>query len=322
MMAYAKPPFDKSSTQDANEVPLYSTFRAALPGQDGTGTGHESSGSGSVFGNLQRATVQHTFDIRGTQSEAQISQILSNFKVGDPHPWSDLSGQEGVFGVSPYRSSYVIDIRVEQKTSGAVAGTDDYGQAWARITVTYQQRPCPHRFEQNERDALVVRNEWYSQPDPVTGFFEPLTGTLETIPVLVPVSIVTRYYPRVELDSGQLRAIRHSLRRLNADEFLGEDAGVWILDGAQLSPLFESDPADESPAGFYEVTLVFRSDFDRMHQWWWPKLDPRTKRPRVPTVSSDTYASFHDKRALYRPTETDFDDLVPTVSSACTPVEG
>lgn len=317
-MAYENPPFVKSSTQEPNAANegLYSVMRASVPRQDTAGTGHEASGSGNIFGNLQRATVQHWFDIRGTQPEVQINQILAHFHMGDPHPWMDK------FTDGPYRSSYIIDIRVEGRGFGEVAGTDGYGQSWSRVIITYQQRPCPSKFEENVRGALVVRNEWYSRPD-AQGIFDYLTGTQETVPVLIPVSIVSRYYPNVFLTVAKIKIIEDALGKLNPVTFRGRDPDVWVLDIAQLSPLFEKDPGSMDMDGNYEVTLVFRSDFERKHEWWWPKPDDVGRPIRPLTVAGTlTYEDIHNKRRLLNRASTPFEDLVPTNLEACTPIEG
>ena len=86
---------------------------------------------------------------------------------------------------------------------------------------------------------------------------------------------------------------------------------MWIFDGYQEDLLYEEDPSDPSVEGWYEITLTFRSDPHRHHEWWTPETTSTNAGARpIPPDQSLELSEHHKRKRLYR-TGQSFDDLVP-----------
>ena len=210
-MAYSSNPslHGKATVQTANDVPFFTSMRAAIPSQAISGIGHEGKESGELFGTIQRNTIRHVFYVKGTPEEVQDSDLLSGMNKGAPHPLSDKG--------EPYTSMYVIDLRVQYSSFGAPDDvTTGFGQAWTRVTITYQQRQCLFKPQVSSRVALVAYNEWYfegpkldanGQPIQGTSEVQRITGTLDSVPILRPVKILIHHWDRVFLTQDNFKKL-------------------------------------------------------------------------------------------------------------------
>jgi hypothetical protein len=185
------------------------------------------------------------------------------------------------------------------------------------VVVTYRQRCDPGSFEEHRRTALISRGEWYSKKVIGGQVFATglLGGDMRPIPVMHHVAIVTRRWPKVYLHATNLRVIDETAGHVNKSDFMEKGPGVWMLDGADCDLLYRGpDDLPKTGAGYYEVTLVFRSDHERHHEHWTPEADEITKRPLLPP-GPPTYAlyeSMHIRKVLHTPADAEFHLLVPS----------
>ncbi len=311
-MAYTNPPYGKTTVQDANTVPFFVSIRSAIPSQASSAIGHEGQESGEIFSNIQRNTIRLVFMVRGTPEEVKDSDLFAGMAIGDPHPLIDQGG--------PYSSTYLIDMRVVYESHGAADDdATNFAQAWSRATLTYQQRQCLHKPATSTRSALVVYNAWYREISS-GGDVEPILGTLDTVPVLRPVSVRSLRWDRVWLTTEIIESIKDALGKTNAEAIWGGEAEEWLFDGAAWNLLHEKDPDNTDEDGWYEVTLTFRSDPHRKHQWWTPVLAGEKQGFR-PIKTATSMAAAHVKKSLYTTSGTSFNELVtgPDAIAACVP---
>jgi len=250
--------------------------------------------------------------VRGTPEEVTDSDLFSGMAIGDPHPLIDQGG--------PYSSMYLIDIRVVYQSHGAADDdTTNFAQAWSRTTMTYQQRQCLHKPATSTRSALVVYNEWYREIAS-GGEVESILGTIDTVPVLRPVTVRSHHWDRVFLTADIIEAIKDTLGRTNADAIWGGEAEEWLCDGASWNLLHEKDPDSADVDGWYEVTITFRSDPHRRHEWWTPVLTGEKEGFR-PIKSAASMSAAHVKKSIYTTSSTSFNELVtgPDAMAACVP---
>lgn len=309
-MAVASDPVDPDAGIDLGGV-----FAGSYPIQDNETEqqGREAEISRGMRFDLQRTGAMVTFYVAGQPDSVALTPLLQAFKMGELHPWADKPRLS-----DPYASMFVVNVQIDPWVSGASPpDSTDYNtyeltHAWSRVTVTYRQRCDPGGYEEHRRTSLISRGEWYSYLNTpefgnvVRGY---LSGDQRAIPILHRVPILTRHWPKVQLSKGSLTAINNAIGRLNPEEFAGHVQAVWMLDGADVDLLYrtQSGPSEE---GYYEVTLVFRGDPVRKHQYWLPITDETFRPIFNPNVS---YENHHVRKDLYQLATVPFDELVPCI---------
>ncbi len=311
------------ATRVARGIGLGPEIQDTGPRQAASVYGYEAADSKALRRDLQRATTFITFFVEGPPDVVENSQIMGGFHFGSPHPFM---ADSTLPSNSPYRSSYVIEERYDPISKGVDEETWDKAYEVTKVTILYQQRPCPHVYEDREHTALASFPEWYTlektlgtvgvhdNPEEVQHRF--LLESWQSMPVLRPVPIVVRFYPRVILGNAQRVMIREQAGRTSDGVFLDLPEDSWILDSVDMRPIFMDTPSDPNGTGIYEVTLTFRADPYRQHQFWRPKPDPESHLPIEPTPS-DNYADLHIKMSVLPRATVGFDTLVTISPDSC-----
>jgi hypothetical protein len=260
---------------------------------------------------LQRGLTQHIYIFAGTPDQVAKNAAIGGLREGYPHPWE--------------KDTYLTELRFEHhihgpdlETSTATPGTARESSAYTKVTVTYRQIPCPGRWEEDESSALTSRLEWFDRTDPPRS----LKGTREGVPILIPVPVYKRHFPKVFLTPANWAVINGEEGKINLNPWRGRPGGFWQFTGKRSRLLFGKP---ETRAA-YELTLMFRGDPERHHDWWWPVIDPETMLPKQPgrIAPRTRRQAFLDDgiftmRHIYDRSELDWDTMVPLRGTPCDP---
>jgi hypothetical protein len=270
----------------------------------------EWKGSREQSEDLQRGTSVWVHILKGRPDQAAQDQATGGLRLGFPHPFE------------PH--TYLVHAKFEHYIHGADPQTSDNTPTsdrdnvpYTRMTLTYRQMPCPGKWEEEDSIALVSRLEWYDRLDPP----HTLQGTRQSVPILIPVPVHKRHFPKVFLSPAQKTKIEETIGLRNGEGWRGRPPGFWLLEGWRTRLLY-GDPTVGTAA--WEVTLIWRGDPERHHGWWWPILDD-SYRPLTPNVGPppETREAFFQramkKRTLYGVYEGSFDELVPLRGTPCDP---
>lgn len=257
---------------------------------------------------IQRGTMVHQLIVAGRPDQAALDASLGGLAVGYPHPWN------------PH--TYVIHVRFEHWSHGPdpdsgeqTPTTDRDSKAYTKMTITYRQMPCPGKWEEQGGVSLISRLEWYDRRDPP----QTLRGTREGVSILIPQPVYKRHFPKVFLTPTKYTEIEDEVGMVNGVAWRGRPPGHWLLEG-WLPKLLFGDPQQNSAA--YELTLMWRADPERHHEWWFPVIDPETLRPATPNTGEsreDFFIRAFSKRRIYDPSEKIWDELVPLRGTPCDP---
>ncbi len=256
---------------------------------------------------LQRGTVVHVMIVRGRPDQAALDASLGGLAVGYPHPYAP--------------DSYVVHVRFEHYSHGPDPDSDEQtpttqrdSQNYTKMTVTYRQIPCPAKWEEQGGVSLISRLEWYDRKDPP----RTLRNTREGVSILIPQPTYKRHFPKVFLSATKYNEIEDEVGRVNGRTWHGRKPGHWLLEG-WLPKLLYGDPTGRAA---YELTLMWRGDPERHHEWWFPKIEQGTLRPIEPNAG-ETRDRFlrraFDRRTIYEPSEENWDELVPLRRTPCDP---
>jgi hypothetical protein len=239
-----------------------------------------------------------------------LDASLGNFKLGYPHAWQP--------------DTYVIHVKYEHYLHGPdpdssrqTPTTQRDSKNYTKVTVTYRQIPCPGQWEEQGGVSLISRLEWYDRLDPPN----TLRGTREGVSILIPQPVYKRHFPKVFLSAAKYHEIEQEIGKLNGvpeGGWRGYPIGTWLFEG-WLPKLLFGDPANTAA---YELTLMWRADPERRHQWWFPLIDTNTLRPPVPNEGEDRelfLARAFLKRRIYDPSDKNWDELVPLRGTPCSP---
>ncbi len=269
---------------------------------------------------LQRGTIVHTYIVAGRPDQVAKSQLLGGMNIGDPHPWE--------------LHTYVIGVTFghhiagpDPDTTTLAPSTARDSKAYTKMIVTYQQRPCPGKWEDEGGSALISRIEWFDRGDSSTTPITlplPLKNTRDGVSILIPVRTYKRHFPKVFLSRKQLDKILDEEGKTNygpgpdGAPWNGKPAGYWLLEQVRHRLLY-GDPAIDHAA--YELTLFWRGDPERHHEWWWPKYESgpnETMRPMAPTGLTRAHRMLAmDVRTIYDKSILDWDTFVPLRGTAC-----
>jgi hypothetical protein len=242
--------------------------------------------------------IVHEFIFVGRPDQVAKDASLGVFKLGYPHPWQE--------------HTYLIHVKYEhyiygpdpQDTTSAAPTTDRDSANYTKLTATYRQMPCPGKWEEQGGVSLISRLEWFDRMDPPRS----LRGTREGVSILIPQETYKRHFPKVFLSPAKYNELADEVGRVNGNPWRGRELGLLFGDPSQTAA--------------YELTLMWRGDPERHHQWWYPKLNENTYRPPDPLPGDDRatfYARVFDKRSIYPPSEKDWDLIVPLRSTPCDP---
>jgi len=342
-----------SRTQTPAGGPISATD---VPTQIATSYITEDQASREIEYDLQRKSFVQRYLIRGAPDTALLDPLLTDsLRPGGVHDWFPMIDQND----SP---AYVTKMSLRWHSFGKnpVAGEDgtagglkDQGEAhaWSVLSVWFVQRACPASYEEEYTVSLGAFPEYYSFPisqeeqefaaangRPFTAEElkpKPLTGTVQSVPILRQIPIYKRRYIKVYLNPEQKRTLRRQAGKLNGFEFLGEVPGFWMLDGVNIRHLHGHIKDGVNAA--YEVVLVFRGDPYRLHRYVRYRtterghipINPRGKNVPVPP-GGWTYENLHRFTKLYEQSlldwdrsQADVDELMPTAgeqdATACLP---
>jgi hypothetical protein len=281
-------------------------------------TFNEDETSREMRGDIRRAQIVHRLNVRGSPDITHVDPNLGDLFIGAPHPWSVTEG-----GI--YESMFLKYIRADHKTLG-VNEDGELSQGWSVIDFVFEQMPCPWKYYDTTRTTNIMQPEWYKPPPYgmegdatcVACYPKELTGTMQTVPMMVPVTTITRFYPRVELTPAEIRAARALQDNVNGLNWQGEAPGVWLFEGMHLHPLHGKTDMEGVKATF-EATLLFRADRRRRHQWYRPKQAAFGFIILYPHQGMDSYDDMHLKLPLKAVTETNFDEMLPINPERCNP---
>lgn len=287
--------------------PVQPIAASEIPVQPNASHGIEYKDSRNLAEDIQRKTIVHIFIFAGRPDQVELDAALGSIRAGHPHPWEI--------------DSYLVHVKFEHflhgpdpDTAGQTPTTDRDSKGYTKVTATYRQMPCPGRWEEQGGVALISRLEWFDRFDPPRS----LRGTREGVSIMVPHETYKRHFPKVMLSAAKYNELADEVGTVNGFAWRGREPGYWLLEG-WLPKLLYGDPANSAA---YELTLMWRGDPERHHQWWYPKLNENTYRPPdpIPGDTRDTfYARVFDKRSIYRPSEKDWDLIVPLRGTPCDP---
>lgn len=257
---------------------------------------------------LQRGTVVHVTIVRGRPDQAALDASLGGLAVGHPHPYA------------PH--SYVVHVKFEHYSYGPdpdsgqqTPTTQRDSQNYTKMTVTYRQIPCPGKWEEQGGVSLISRLEWYDRKDPP----RTLRGTREGVSILIPQPVYKRHFPKVFLSPAKYAEIEDEVSKTNGNTWRGRMPGHWLFE-SWLPKLLFGDPITGTAA--YELTLMFRGDPERHHEWWFPVIDSENYRPPTPNPGegrADFFNRAFLKRTIYDPSEKNWDEIVPLRGTPCDP---
>lgn len=238
---------------------------------------------------IQREKIIHTYIIAGRPDQARLDASKGGLKWGMPH--ADI---EHAYVTNINYTYHVFGPDTETAGDGEflTPGQARDSSAYTKVTVTYTQRPCLGKWEEETSTVLVSRLEWFDK----TEQHNPLTDTRQGTPLLFPVPTYKRHFPLVILARTKVDTIRREQSKLNFFVWQDEAPRFWQMTGCRIVLLW-GDPTATTAA--YDVTLMWRGDPERLHDWWWPEI-----------VGQRPINTFN-RRQVYEQTSLDWDVLVP-----------
>lgn len=277
----------------------------------------EFKNSREITKDLQRESITERWVLRGSPDQAVLDPQIQGYQAGKPHPW--FPKLPGTATALP--NAYLTSIRFKHWSFGTEAvasGQQGEAQAWTIMTVTFTQRPCPALYEERWTVALQPMQEWYSIPmtpeEKAAGVEYPgldgagqiipsfLSKSLLPVPILRPVPVYQRRYVKIKMTRSTVRLMRQQVGKVNGKVFLEEAPGFWMFDGFDANLLHGNDDINSPDTGWYEITMVFRGDPLRHHQFTAPKIPADALLPVDPTKNPELfpdYASLHEFRKQY-----------------------
>lgn len=210
-------------------LPFPGPVGPAIPVQLGETYAVEWKDSRQSAEDLQRGTIIHSYIISGRPDQVAKDQAIGGIRMGYPHPWE--------------KDAYVSNVRFEHWVHGPdpetvgiggdeAPGTDRDARGWTKMTVTYRHMPCPGLWEEEHTVGLISRLEWFDRLDPP----RELKGTREGTPILVPVPVYKRHFPKVFLKPLQFKKILDQVGKRSGvpeDGWHFRDRGFWLFEGFQ-----------------------------------------------------------------------------------------
>lgn len=293
------------SIRDVSVAPTYTpiTSDQLQPTQLATAYAAEWKGSRPISVDLQRGMMVYIFIIAGRPDQVAKDQTLGGMREGMPHPWetdtyiSRVTFEHHIHGPDP-------------STGYNTPGTARDAQAYTKMTVTYRQMPWPGQWEEDWSVALISRLEWWDHTETP----KSIKGTREGVSILHPVPVYKRHFPKVELGPVEWDSILGEIGATNGRPWMHRPISFWQFTGKRARLLY-GNPRKRSA---WELTLIFRGDPVRHHEWWLPVLDatqkPMQNPPAMGAEDLRTYwinSGAIYRRRLYRISERNWDRLIP-----------
>jgi len=256
---------------------------------------------------LQRVTMIYVYIVQGRPEQAARSQLLGGITIGSPH-----NSEPDFYVVHVRFEHYIPGPDPNTATSTPTSARDS--AAYTKMTVTYQQRPCPGKWEEDYGVSLIGRLEWFDR----SAHPRSLKDTRDGATILIPVPIYKRHYPKVFLTATERVKIRQEIGKVSGATWEGHPAGFWLLTGLQGRLLY-GDPKVGRSA--WEITVHWRGDPDRHHEWWWVRLHssgPNKFKPRRPADNSRTAReAVMMTRTIYDTSAENWDTFIPLRGTPC-----
>lgn len=283
------------------------TTASLAPLQPDTSYWVEWKNSRQIRTDLQRGTIVHVYVIAGRPDQVARDASVGGLREGMPHKWE--------------KDAYVAGVTFEHhihgpdpETAELTPGTARESKGYTKVTVTYRQMPWPGKWEEDYSVALVGRLEWFDRGNPP----KQLRGSQEGTSILIPVPTYRRHFPRSMMSRGHWDVVLREIGKTNASAWQTQPANFWLFTGVRSRLLF-GDPADTAA---WEVTLMFRGDPERHHEWWWPQyikqegkpgLLPKNPGPLGDRSRRDAFLEdgIFTNRRIYDSSETDWDTMIP-----------
>lgn len=239
---------------------------------------------------LQRGTISLQYLVDGTPDEVWAGSGTGGFQLGHTAPpWF------------PY--SFLVARQFEHH----VYGDGSTSTAKTMATYTYQKRPCFGLYEEDFNISLVGYQTVWSYDNPP----QLISGNIaESFNILFPQIVYRRRWPNVRMTAFEMVNLQLLAGKTSSTGFLSQPPGFWLIEGIQAKLLYgKSQQGSIEPAN-WDLSIVFRGDPWRRHEWWIPDFN---RRPE--TNSFDDMRAAHFVRTFYQRIAVDFDSLVSTGAS-------
>lgn len=269
----------------------------------GPGVMREQHDSGSIEEDIQTGTITETWLLQGNPWEAREGPGMQGLQLKDLHRWYN--------GLDGRPAAFCTKRRLVHKTKSDIAT-----ERTSIGTFTYQLRPCPHAFEDEEIGTLISRLMWWSLDNPPLR----ITNTEVGWAIMIPSRLLIRRYLAVEQTRAQINTTMAELSKTNRTTFVGQPPGVWQFHDYRRKMLYGDAVTLD---GVHEISLFFLGDPDRHHEIW----TPRRVAGKIGNLMQPLDNSFaelrrvHKPKVIYSPSTIDFDDLVDisAVIGKCSP---
>ena len=278
-------------------------LRAGSPAQATTFDVTEYRDSGEIFEDLQTGRIIHQFIVQGGPEEARVSSGLAGIGGGD------------LDGMHPIAHPWVPDAYLVTRSFKHLVHRGDHDDRRTLVTCTFQRRPCPYAYEEEDIGSSVSVPMWWSIDNPP----QPLTDSGASIPIMLPRRMLKRRYPNVHLTINELQDIRAEQGKTNGSPYAGMLPDYWLFFQLQTRYLYGKFDYGGSVIyeGNYEVTLVFLGDPIRHHKHWNVKYDrPGHIAEPVSNSQADMEAA-HVVMKLFPQSDADWNSLIPVPEGAC-----
>lgn len=261
---------------------------------------------------LQSRKIVHRLVVDGNSDQAYNDIGLAGFRLGDPHPWSS----------NPNPGPLAQDLFCTRRFFQQINTASDQSQQKTMCTLVYEARTCPFLYEEASDTAYQSYPMWYSAQSPP----QALAFPMNPITLQLPITVMSRRWLNVRLDEADVYALRDLQGTRNKDTFAGYGKGIWLLDSVKSRRLWGAPNAASSNPGpeSWEITLIFRSDPHRHHEYWTPdtnavaSLESITGPPAPDQIVPHyNLRSLHYVRELFPFSSKPFDELLPLNESGC-----
>jgi len=278
-------------------------IKASSPTQAATFDITEYRDSGEITEDIQTGRIIHQFIVQGGPEEARVSSGLEGIGGGD------------LDGMHPIAHPWIPDAYLVSRSFKHLVQRAGETDRRTIITCTFQRRPCPFAYEEEDTGTSVSVPMWWSLDNPP----QPLTNSGASIPVMLPWRMLKRRFPNVHLTFPQLQTIRQEQSKTNGEVYAGEEPDFWLLFQVQTRFLYGKFDGSKIYEGNYEITFVFLGDPIRLHKLW----NARYERGRlVQPASLEDLPNAHVVQRVYSRSTVSWDNFIPIPEGACDPITG
>lgn len=307
------------------ETPLIDLARVTTPEQlQGSDLSPitEFKNSQEITRDYEHGLIVHVYDVTGGPAEAIDDPRIGGSQTGSIHPWAVEKSEYAHHFLQRHTFKHLVRSNSEQ-------------ERLTRVTSVYKQTPCPNLYSMEIRSALRSVQEWHAKerpdnhPAPWDG---SLSGTQSPVAIPQVRPVVVKRYRKVKmkiLGGGSIMELAKKVGKTNGEKWMGEDLRTWLFEGLHARMIYGTPLGDGTGVyteGWFELTLFFEADVERLHEWWRPLVgNDGSPRPGLPVLweQGASRASLHLRKVVYPIYKGDFDKLVPLPNEdGCIPSEG